>query len=291
MPSVHLPQGRIDYLDQGEGRPVVFVHGYLMGGELWQDLADELVPRGFRCLMPTWPLGAHRSALRPGADRSFKGQATTIAQFLEALDLEDVLLVGNDSGGALCQVVATEHPERLGALVLTNCDAFDDLPPSFFKLLVPLARRFPQVAGALVQPFRLGAVRRSPVGFGLLTDRGVDHLAAQWVKPALSDKGVQADLAHITATLDNEVTREAARRLPAFDRPTLVAWAIDDRLFPLENGARLAQLIPGARLETLPGKCFSMVDRPAQLAALIAGFGTSSAPAGIEPLVGNRAAR
>ena len=290
MPHIDLPQGRIDYLEQGTGRPVVFVRGYLMGGELWQDLAAELAPQGFRCLAPTWPLGAHRTALRPGTDNTPRGVARTIASFLEALDLQDVVLVGNDSGGALSQVVATRHPERLGALVLTNCDAFDNFPPSFFKALVQAAK-LPGGLRASLAPMKTAAARRSPLGYGLLSDTDLDHLTREWVKPPFADDAVMDDLKRLTVALDAEVTQTAARELPGFDKPVLLAWATEDKLFPLEHAQRLRDLLPDARLETLPGKCFSMVDRPAQLAALIAGFaGTDSAPRGIEPPVGNRAA-
>ncbi|HEX2015316.1 MAG TPA: alpha/beta hydrolase, partial [Solirubrobacteraceae bacterium] len=132
MPVVELPAGSIHYTEEGprEGRPVVFVHGYLMGGELFGELSGRLAQRGLRCLSPTWPLGAHPEPMAPGADVTPRGIAGIIASLLEVLDLDDVVLVGNDTGGALCQVVAADHPERLGALVLTNCDAFENFPPS-----------------------------------------------------------------------------------------------------------------------------------------------------------------
>src|SRR5215204_4429247 len=140
MPTATLPQGLVHYIDSGGGRPVVFVHGYLMGGDLWDRLAAELAPRGYRCIAPTWPLGAHREPMAPGADLTPTGLAALIASFIAALALEDAVLVGNDSGGALSQIVAAEYPDAIGALVLTNCDAFGNFPPSFFKALVPAAR-------------------------------------------------------------------------------------------------------------------------------------------------------
>lgn len=289
MPHVDLPQGRIDYLEEGEGRPVVFVHGYLMGGELWRGLAAELAPQGFRCLMPTWPLGAHRTPLRDGADAGPYGQAAIVAAFLEALDLDDVVLVGNDSGGAISQVVVTRHPERVGALVLTNCDAFDNFPPKFFRALVAVAR-LPGGLRATLAPFRFAAVRRSPLFFGLLCDTGVDSLSAEWARPHREDRRVFADLKRLTVAMHREVTQTAARELPGFDRPVLLAWATDDPLFPLAHARRLCDLLPDARLETLPGRCLSMVDRPAQLAALVAGFATGSAPRGMDPPVRDRGA-
>jgi pimeloyl-ACP methyl ester carboxylesterase len=196
--------------------------------------------------------------------------------FLTALDLDDVVLVGNDSGGALCQVVAVDHPERLGALVLTNCDAFENFPPSFppgfFKGLVAAAK-LPGVLRAALLPMHTAAARRSPIGYGLLSHRGVDHLAANWVRPALSQPAVFDDLRRLTVALDSAVTLDAAARLGGFDRPALIAWAPGDRLFPLSYAERLAAVLPDARLETIAdSRTFSMIDQPDRLAELVGEF-------------------
>lgn len=272
MPTIELSQGKIDYIDEGGGTPVLCVHGYLMGGELWGDLARELVPSGFRVIRPTWPLGAHRHAVEGNHDRGPAGVAATVADFMEALDLNDVILVGNDSGGAISQMVVTTRPERVGRLVLTNCDAFDNFPPSFFKALVALAK----VPGALrivLAPMRLAAIRRSPLGFGLLSHRDVDDLARQWVSVPGSDPRIFEDLRLLTAGFDKRLTLEAAKKLPGFRRPVLLAWATDDRLFPRAHAERLATLLPDARLELIENsRCFSMIDRPERLADLITDF-------------------
>src|ERR687898_1608152 len=252
MPAIQLQQGTIHYEEAGpaDGRPLVFVHGYLMGGDLWTGLGARLAERGLRAIMPTWPLGAHPEPMSPGADVTPRGVAAIIAGFLEALELEDVVLVGNDTGGALCQVVAVENPERLGALVLTNCDMYENFPPSFFKTLVAAAKLPGGLKGAL-QPMRTAAARRSPLGYGLLSHGDVDHLARGWVKPVFEQPGVLDDLRRFTVALDNEVTLDAARRLPGFGKPVLLAWAPDDKLFPLELAQRMAAGVPGARLETV----------------------------------------
>ena len=274
MATVELPMGRIHYQEEGprEGRPVVCVHGYLMGASLFAGLGERLAGQGLRCIRPTWPLGAHPEPMAPGADVTPRGVAATIAAFLDALDLHDVVLLGNDTGGALCQVVAVDHPERLGALVLTNCDAFENFPPSFFKALVAAAK----VPGALkvaLAPMQTAAARRSPAGYGLLSHGDVDDLAREWVKPAAADDRVFDDLRRLTVALDNEVTLDAAERLPGFDRPVLLAWATDDRLFPLRDAQRLAERLPDARVETIEGsRTFSMIDQPDRLAALVGEF-------------------
>ena len=285
MPAIQLQQGTIHYEEAGprDGRPVVFVHGYLMGGDLWADLARRLAARGLRAIMPTWPLGAHREPMRPGADVTPRGVAAIVAGFLQALELEDVVLVGNDTGGALCQVVAVDHPERLGALVLTNCDMYENFPPSPFKTLTTAAK-LPGGLKAVLQPMRTARARRSPLGFGMLSNGDVDHLARGWVKPVFEQPGVLEDLRRFTLGIDNEVTLDAARRLPAFGKPVLLAWAPDDKLFPLGLARRMAAEVPGARLETIAGsRAFSMIDQPDALAALIEGMAVS--PSGRRELV------
>ena len=158
--EIELPAGTIRYREAGEGRPVVFVHGFLVDGRLWDGVVDALSDR-CRCIAPDWPIGAQQVAMKPDADLSPYGIAAIIASFLEALDLEDVTIVGNDSGGAMSQVLVTRHPERIGRLVLTNCDTHENFPPGVFKAMPPLAK-LPGGMTVLSAPFRIGALARAP---------------------------------------------------------------------------------------------------------------------------------
>lgn len=276
MPAIELEAGTIHYKETGprDGRPVVFVHGFVMGGDLFDGLGDRLAAQGLRCFAPTWPFGAHTEPMRPGTDVTPRGGAAIIAAFLTALDLEDVVLLGNDSGGAVCQVVAVDHPERLGALVLTNCDMFDNFPPGPFKALVKAAR-VPGALRAMLAPMRTAAVRRSPMGFGALSHHDVDHLARGWVRPALTQPAVFEDLRRFTLGLQASVTQDAAARLPGFHRPVLLPWGTDDGFFPREHADRMAALLPDARVEAIPdSKAFSMIDQPDRLAELVGAFAT-----------------
>jgi pimeloyl-ACP methyl ester carboxylesterase len=274
MPSIAIDQGTIHYQEAGpaDGRPIVFVHGYVMGGDLWAGLAERLATRGLRAIMPTWPLGAHPEPMKPDADLTPRGIAAIVAAFLEALDLDDVVLAGNDTGGAICQITAAHHPERIGALVLTNCDMFENFPPSFFKALVAAAK-LPGGLKAALAPMRMAAARRSPIGYGMLTHGDVDDLAREWVKPAMTQPGVFKDLRKVTVALDKAATLEAAERLREFTAPVLLAWATDDRFFPLEHAQRMAALVSDARVETIAhSRAFSMIDQPDRLAELIGDF-------------------
>jgi pimeloyl-ACP methyl ester carboxylesterase len=272
VPTVGLETGSIHYTEAGpaDGPVVVGVHGYLMGGSLFDELARRLAAQGIRTIAPTWPLGAHPEPMVPGADLTPHGVAGIIAAFLAALDLHDVTLLGTDTGGALCQVVAAEHPERLAGLVLTNCDAFEHFPPAAFKPLV-VAARLPGGLKAALQPMRSARARRSALGYGMLSHGDVDHLAREWVAPVFRDPRILEDLRRFTVAMDAGVTLDAAARLTGFDKPVLLAWAPEDRLFPLADAQRLAGVLPRARVEVIAGsRAFSMIDQPDRLAALVA---------------------
>jgi pimeloyl-ACP methyl ester carboxylesterase len=272
MPTVTLHAGPIHYETTGppDGRPVVFIHGYSMGSSLWRPLSERLAPRGFFCVAPTWPLGAHTQPMREDAQLTMEGIAAMVGELLDALALEDVVLVGNDTGGAIAQLVATSAPERLGVLVLTSCDAFEHFPPPALKPLIALAKAGPAYTAAL-QPLRTRFARKR--GFGGLAHADIDDLVAAWVKPALTNRRVRNDLRRFTASLNRETTVRAAALLPRFTQPALVAWSADDVLFPREDGRRLADALPGGRLDVIEdARTLSMIDQPGRLAEVIADF-------------------
>jgi pimeloyl-ACP methyl ester carboxylesterase len=269
MPTIDINAGTIHYEATGpeNGRPVVFIHGYMMGAELWRQVSVRLSGLGLRCIAPTWPLGAHPQALRPGADRTIMGVAGLVADVLAALDLEDVVLVGNDTGGVVTQLVAVHHPERLGALVLTSCDAFEHFPPPILKPVI-MAAKSKAVFRTAIHAMRAPIARKR--AFDGLAHRNIDDLTEIWVRPALSDPAVAEDLRQFTLSLRTEVTTSVAARLPEFDKPALIAWSADDTFFDLSDGERLAATIPNARLEVIEGaRTFSMVDRPDRLVDLL----------------------
>ena len=277
MPTVTLNAGTIHYENAGppDGRPVVFIHGYSMGSSLWRPLSEQLAARGFSCLAPTWPLGAHTEPMREGAELTMEGIAAIVGELLHALALEDVVLVGNDTGGAIAQLVATSAPERLGALVLTSCDAFEHFPPPMLKPIIAAAK-FPLAFHAALQPMRTRFGRKR--GFGALAHADIDDLVAEWVEPALTNRRVRNDLRRFTASLNRETTVRVAARLPRFAKPALVAWSADDVFFPREDGQRLGVALPNSRLEVVENaRTFSMIDQPDRLAGLIADFAQTAA--------------
>ncbi len=271
--EIDLPAGRIRYREAGEGKPIVFVHGYLVDGRLWSGVVDRLADR-FRCFAPDWPIGSQQVAMNPTADLSPPGVAATIAGFLEALDLEDVTIVGNDSGGAMSQVLVTRHPERIGRLVLTNCDTHENFPPGIFKTMPPLAK-LPGGMAVLGAPFRIGAVGRRAFRPFAKT-RIPDDLVASWLEPGLSDPAVKRDLKKVTIGMNKRYTLEAAAKLSGSQLPILLTWAPGDKYFPISYAQRLAAEAGNARIVEIPGsKTFVPLDQPELLAKEIAQFATS----------------
>lgn len=267
-----LHAGPVHYEDTGSGPPIVLLAGLLAGAELWREVVP-LLAGDHHCIAPTLPLGAHPEAMRPDADLTPSGLARIVADLLEALDLDDVTLVANDTAGAIAQLVVTRHPERVGRLVLTPCDAFENFLPPMFRPLQLVAR----IPGGLRLTLRvLGTPRlnRLPMALGWLSKTPIDPAVVDgWVAASLGSEDVRRDLARVLRGIDNRYTLAAAEQLHTFERPVLVAWAEDDRIFPVGHATRLAALFPDARVVMIPDSyTFVPIDQPALLAAAITTF-------------------
>jgi pimeloyl-ACP methyl ester carboxylesterase len=270
MPEITLPQGTIHYRDTGEGPPVVFLHGLLVDGEVWRKVTP-LLQGAARSIVPDLPLGSHRIALNADADLSPARVAQLVGDLLAALDLDDVTLVGNDTGGAISQLVALDHGERVGRLVLTNCDCFDVFPPKEFVPMVKAAR-VPGALFAAMQPMRAAKARRLPMAYGSLAHEIPDEVTGAWIQPFLDDADIRRDAAAFMRAIDKTIMIDAAERLPSLEIPSVVAWGQDDRFFSRELGERLAAVL-GARLAPIAGaRTFVSEDEPEALAGVIRDF-------------------
>ncbi|MFL5872513.1 MAG: alpha/beta fold hydrolase [Solirubrobacterales bacterium] len=272
--ELQLPQGPIRYREAGEGKPVVFVHGYLVDGRLWGGVVDNLSDR-FRCIAPDWPIAAHRTPMSSDADLTPPGIAKLIADFLAKLELEDVTIVGNDSGGAMSQVLVTSHPERIGRLVLTNCDTHENFPPGAFKAMPPIAK-LPGGMSLLAAPFRIEALARH--AFKAFAKTKIpDELVASWMEPAKTDRAILRDAAKVTAGMNKRHTLAAAEKLRSSQLPILLTWAPGDKYFPISYAERLVGEAGNAKLVRIPdAKTFVALDQPQRLADEIAEFAASS---------------
>jgi pimeloyl-ACP methyl ester carboxylesterase len=275
MDSVELSQGTITYRAVGpadSAHPaIVFVHGILVDNQLWTAVADRLAEQGFRSYAPNLPLGSHRQAMNPSADLSPRAIAGMVNEFMAKLDLANVTLVGNDTGGALCQFLIDTDHSRVGRLVLTNCDAFDVFPPRDFKPLFIAAKR-----EGLIKPLAASikptALRHSRLGYGLLFSGKPDpQVTASWIEPALTDPAVRRDIAKLMREIRPKELLDVSTRLSTFDKPVHIAWGAADKSFTLRLGERLAASFPNAKLTRIEGgRTFVSMEFPDQVAEIIA---------------------
>lgn len=275
MSTIDIPQGRIEYRAAGPqdstAPPVVFVHGLLVNGELWTQVADALAAQGIRSYAPTLPLGSHTIPLDPAAELGPRGVARLINDFLAALDLDDVTLVGNDTGGALCQFLIDSDHARIGRLVLTNCDAFDKFPPAPFGLIVKAGRR-PARLRAMMAAMRPTAVRHSTAGFGGLVSKPLDAgMTMRWIVPCLENADVRRDTAGFLRLVEPRDLLAVSNRLGEFPKQVLLLWGNADRFFKIEFARRLRDTFAHATLvEVEGGRTFLSLDEPQRVADEIA---------------------
>jgi pimeloyl-ACP methyl ester carboxylesterase len=275
MSEIELSAGTIEYTDTGgEGPTVVFLHGLLMDSSLWDEVIAELSV-DFRCVAPTLPLGAHRHAMISDADLSLRGVTGLLAELLKRLDLKAVILVGNDTGGALVQLAIADGASRVGRVVLVSCDAFDNFPPGLTGKALVLAGKLPlRMFGLFMQQMRLRPIRRLPIAFGWLTMRG-DAATARWIRPILRQPEIRRDTVRLLRAISTQpdLLLDAVDALRTFEGPALVVWASKDRVMPLEHGRRLAELLPqGEFVEIADGYTLLPLDQPGRLARLIREF-------------------
>ena len=273
--EIELSAGTIEYEDTGgEGPVIVLLHGLLMDASLWDGVVADLAV-DHRCVAPTLPLGAHSHPMRTDADLSPRAIARLVGEFLERLELDNVTVVGNDTGGALVQLLVCQNTPRIGRVVLASCDAFDNFPPGLTgKALVLAGKLSPALFGLFMQQMRLKPVRRLPITFGWLTKRG-DAATARWIKPVLQQSGIRRDTVRMLRAISAEpdLMLRAAECLPDFDRPALVVWARQDRVMPPEHGRRLAETFPRGRLvEVTDSYTLIPLDQTARLAQTIREF-------------------
>lgn len=270
--TVQLPAGPVNYREQGEGRPVLLLNGLLTDGHFWDQVTPHL--SGVRVIVPDLPLGSHRLPMRRDADLTPPGLAVLVDDLMAELGLRDVVLVGADTGGAVAQLVAARHRDRLGALVLCACDALEHFPPPSFYFLKALG----YLPGGLLLPRPLMAlpgmrrrayrsVQRRPVS---------TQLAEYWMTADQGNPGVRRDLAKVLRGMSRRHTLAAAEQLRDFDRPTRLVWGDTGNVFPLRDGERLAQMIPHATLTVVPDSYAHVpIDAPHAVAVAINDTATS----------------
>jgi len=245
--QVETSSGRISYIEQGRGPVALFVHGVLLNGHLWRHQLGGLSDMR-RCIAVD--LLAHGDTeIAPGHDISVTANAEMLKQFLDALKIDQIDLVGNDSGGGICQIFAALHPERVRSLTLTDCDTHDNWPPEAFKPFLAMAangglRRTLEAMLADKSIYRspnaLGPAYEDP---GQLSDEDIEA----YLRPFVRTEQRTRDLQRFLAAFDNKHTLAVEDRLKTLKAPTLIVWGTDDVYFDVKWSHWLAQNIPGTR--------------------------------------------
>jgi pimeloyl-ACP methyl ester carboxylesterase len=270
--KVSVDGAEIEYTDTGSGPAVLFVHGVYVTGALWSEAVDELGD-GFRCIVPTWPLGAHGAPSR-GADLGAEAAARRIVHFLETLDLRDATVVANDTGGGLVLAALgdpTLDTSRIGRLVLTNCDSYEHFPPGSFAQIVKLCRFSSRIGGGVLRVLATGPGQRFFLKAVCRHAPSPERQREIFGAFATSAE-TRRDAVRVTASLNPALTLRAAPAIEAFDKPVTLVWGVEDQLFPLAHARRLKNAFPRAELIEIPdSSTFVMLDAPARLAAAIAG--------------------
>ena len=272
--TVQLPQGPIQYRDIGEGPTLLFVHGFLVNGEMWRKVYGPLSDH-FRCVVLTLPLGGHALPVREDADLSPSGVAQLMDDFMAALELKEVTVVACDTGGALTQLLAVHHPGRIARLVLTNCDAFEHFVPPVLKPFITL---FQIPGGASFFGYTLRFRFAQKLLYALLAHARLEpSVAAGYFGGFIRQPEIRRDAKKVALGVSSRYTLDAAEHFSEFHKPVLVVWGQDDRLFVF--GERLADAFPNARLERVANsKTFVSEDQPEVLAESIRLFMNETEP-------------
>jgi pimeloyl-ACP methyl ester carboxylesterase len=244
---VQLPSGRISYLEQGSGAVALFVHGVLLNGYLWR---NQLVGLSAirRCIAVD--LLAHGDTeIAPGQDVSVTANAQMLKEFLDALNIQRVDLVGNDSGAGIAQIFAALYPQHVRSLTLTNGDCHDNWPPEAFKpfLAMAVAGGLPKTLNAMLSDKN---VYRSQQALGPAyehPDLVRDDTIERYLRPFVRNEARTRDFERFLAAFDNKHTLDVERQLNALKAPTLIVWGTDDVYFPVKWSHWLAENIPGTR--------------------------------------------
>jgi pimeloyl-ACP methyl ester carboxylesterase len=242
-----------------------------MDSRQWREVQRRLEPE-LRCILPTLPLGGHRTPMRPDADLSLLGQARLIAEFLEALDLRNVTLAFND--WAAPQLLISEGlTDRVGGMVLVACETAGNYPPGLPGKNLALLGALPGGLGILLASLRLKPLRRTPMAFGWMAKYGIpDDLITGWLDGPWADTAIRADARKYIRR-----TREGRRRLRAatehlgeFTGPVTVVWATEDRVMPMSEGSALAAGFPNSRLKLVEDSYVLVpLDQPERMAELL----------------------
>lgn len=263
--SVNTSYGDIAYVEQGSGPVALFVHGVLLNSALWRYVIDDL--KGERRCIAIDILGHGATRTKPDQDLSFVSQAAMVEAFLSVMNIDQVDLVANDSGGGLSQIFAAEHPERIRTLTLTNCDTHDNYPPEALKGFVALAQNG-QIGATIQRVFDEPEFGKNLLGTAYEHPEELSKETIEaYLKPWLEGDRAKDLERFLTQNEDSSQSTRIEPKLRQLRAPTLIVWATDDVFFDKQWAYWLKDTIPGATdVVEVPGaKLFFPEERPQAL--------------------------
>lgn len=276
----HVKSGRIAFFEKGQGPTALFVHGVPLNGYHWRHVIDRLQHRR-RCIAIDL-MGLGHSEIAPSQEISFTAQAHMVAEVIDALGIEQIDLIGNNSGGAVAQIFAAHYPNRLTSLVLTNCDVHDGWPPPQVLPLIERARN--GTLASIFQPMvdrpdlareRYAKGESVPL-FRSYADPGIltDQIIRLYLQPLLSSQERVEAFQRYWLGFDNAQTVAIHFALKALQVPTLIVWGLKDIFFDKKWAYWLKDTIPGARrvVEIEDARLFFPEDRPNAIATSVLQF-------------------
>ena len=253
----------ITYIEQGGGIPILFLHGTLSNADTWRKIIPILSEK-YRCIAIDLPIGGHSLALNDSVDLTPIGIAKLIKYFLQFLNIDKVIIVSNDTGGAYAQIFASLYPENVDKLIFSNCEVLEVFPPKKFKYLVKSVK-IPGFTYLLSRCFKIKSMLKSNMLMGLLSHKVTnDDLSELYLKTFIKSKSIRKNFTDNAKTWLPKYTIEAAEKLRKEIFPVLILWGEDDKiLFPLELGQRLKGIFKNATLIQIPNsKTYVQEDQP-----------------------------
>ena len=266
--SIATPHGEFTYLDEGEGPPVLFLHGLFMSAYMWHRVIDEVKGQR-RCVAYNLPFHGG-STVSDEQGLALSDHVEMIVAFCDALGLEDFDLVANDTGGALAQGLAVRAPGRVRTLTLTNCEAKDWLPSEddLAQMVDQLARRGELAAGLVAAYENLDMARQGPFAEPYQwPDRLSDDEVRAVMEPHQASLEGAQRIERSMMALDKEQLIALEPKLRELAVPTILVWGTADTVFPLHLAEWLRETIPGCDelVEIDGGKLFWPFERGEEL--------------------------
>lgn len=266
-------KGGIEYIDEGKGAPILFLHGALSNSNTWRKIIPA-INKEYRCIALDLPLGGHYLPVGDEVDLSPSGIAMLINEFLDYLSLEKVTIVSNDTGGAYAQVFASLFPDKIEKMIFSNCEVLDIFPPPKFKYLT-WAVCIPGFTYLLSRVFNFKKILKSTIVMGLLsTEITNDELYNLYLYSFIHDKKIRSNFSHAARHWSPRYTQAAAEKLKVMKTPVLILWGNQDvELFPLTLGETLKAIFQYATLIEIDGaRTYIQEDRPVQMSEEILKF-------------------